>query len=161
MKLITLKFFVITLCTLLSLLGCSQLATKPNSDKTSAVQSNTNNKESLFNRLGGLPVIKIVVSETIDEVSSNPKTSRSFKDIKLPKLKESVVSQICKLTGGGCEYDGETMLNSHKDAKITTAEFESFVAIFRESLNRHTNTREKNELLKILAPMKRDIVSNQ
>ncbi len=161
MKLMTLKFFVITLCTLLSLLGCSQLATKPNSDKPSTVQSNINNEESLFNRLGGLPVIKIVVSETIDEVSSNPKTSRSFKDIKLPKLKESVVSQICKLTGGGCEYDGETMLNSHKDAKITTAEFESFVAVFRESLNRHTNTREKNELLKILAPMKRDIVSNQ
>lgn len=157
----TLKLFVIILCTLLSLLGCSQLATKPNADKPGTVQSNTNNEESLFNRLGGLPVIKIVVSETIDEVSSNPKTSRSFKDIKLPKLKESVVSQICKLTGGGCEYDGETMLNSHKDAKITTAEFESFVAAFRESLNRHTNTREKNELLKILAPMKRDIVSNQ
>ncbi|MDI1298671.1 MAG: group 1 truncated hemoglobin, partial [Methylotenera sp.] len=73
----------------------------------------------------------------------------------------SVVSQICKLTGGGCEYDGETMVNSHKDAKISTAEFELFVSVFRESLSRHTNTREKNELLKILAPMKRDIVSTQ
>ncbi|ADI29190.1 group I truncated hemoglobin [Methylotenera versatilis] len=161
MKLTTYKFFVMALFTLFSLLGCSQLATKPNSDKPSLEQSKANTEDSLFNRMGGLPTIKIVVSETIDEVSSNPKTSRSFKDIKLPKLKESVVSQICKLTGGGCEYDGETMLNSHKDAKISTAEFELFVAVFRESLSRHTNTREKNELLKILAPMKRDIVSYQ
>ncbi len=161
MKLITFKWFLIAVCTLTSLQGCSLLVNKVNSNSASAAQSNTNSEDSLFNRMGGLPTIKMVVSETIDEVSSNPKTSRSFKDIKLPKLKESVVSQICKLTGGGCEYDGETMINAHKDAKISTAEFELFVAAFRESLSRHTNTREKNELLKILAPMKRDIVSTQ
>jgi hemoglobin len=161
MKIFMLRFFVIALCSLGSLVGCSQISTQANSDQFGSEQQNANVKESLFNRMGGLPVIKIVVSETIDEVSSNPKTSRSFKDIKLTKLKESVVSQICRLTGGGCEYDGETMKNSHKDAKISTAEFELFVAAFRESLNRHTNTREKNELLKILAPMKRDIVSSQ
>jgi hemoglobin len=160
MKLTTLKWFVIALYTLTSLLGCSQLTTKPDADQSSAEQTKAD-ADSLFSRMGGLPIIKIVVSETIDEVSSNPKTSRPFKDIKLPKLKESVVSQICKLTGGGCEYDGETMINSHKEAKISTAEFEIFVAVFRDSLNRHTNTREKNELLKILAPMKRDIVSAQ
>ncbi len=147
MKLISLR--CIALCSVLNLLGCSQLSVKPNAD----------NQQSLFERIGGLPVITVVVSETIDEVSNNPKTSRSFKDIKLAKLKESVVSQICKLTGGKCEYDGETMKNSHQDAKISTAEFELFVSIFRDALNRHINTREKNELIKILAPMKRDIVT--
>lgn len=156
MKLINFKYCLLIICTLTTLLGCSQAPTKPVN-----VAATVNAEDSLFIRLGGLPVIRVVVSETIDEVSSNPKTSRSFKGIKLVKLKESVVNQICKLTGGGCEYDGETMINSHKDAKITTAEFELFVAVFRESLNRHTNTREKNELLKILAPMKREIVSSQ
>ena len=29
----------------------------------------------------------------------------------------------------------------------------------RDALNRHTATREKNEMLRLLAPMKRDIVS--
>jgi len=117
-------------------------------------------EKSLFDRIGGLPVLTVVVSETVDEVSSNPKTKRSFEGIKLPKLKESVVSQLCMLTGGGCTYDGETMKNAHADAKITTAEFELFVQSFRDALNRHVATREKNELLKILAPMKRDIVSS-
>jgi len=117
-------------------------------------------EKSLFDRIGGLPVLTVVVSETVDEVSSNPKTKRSFEGIKLPKLKESVVSQLCMLTGGGCTYEGETMKNVHADAKITTAEFELFVQSFRDALNRHVATREKNELLKILAPMKRDIVSS-
>ncbi|MDI1309950.1 MAG: group 1 truncated hemoglobin [Methylotenera sp.] len=159
MKLKTFKTVVMVVCILNSLLGCSQLTTISNAEKIYNSEAKVNTEDNLFNRMGGLTVIKIVVSETIDEVSSNPKTARSFKDLKLPKLKESVVSQICMLTGGGCEYDGETMINSHKDAKISTAEFEIFVAVFRESLSKHTKTREKNELLKILAPMKRDIVT--
>ena len=116
---------------------------------------------SLYERIGGLPVLTVVVDETIDQVSQDPKTKRSFEGIKLPKLKESIVSHLCSITGGSCQYEGETMANAHHDAKISTAEFEVFVSTFRDTLNRHVNTREKNELLKILAPMKRDIVSSE
>ena len=51
------------------------------------------------------------------------------------------------------------MLKVHRDAKITEAEFNAFVDIFRTALTKYLPTREKNELLKILAPMKRDIVT--
>jgi len=125
-----------------------------------AACAHTPPEKSLFDRIGGIPVLTVVVSETIDQTSSDPKIKRSFEGVKLAKLKESVVNQLCRLTGGGCEYDGETMKNAHADLKITTAEFELFVQAFRDALNRHVATREKNELLKILAPMKRDIVSN-
>lgn len=127
----------------LSLMACSAVATK----------------QSLYTRIGGSSVLQKVVAETVDEVARNPNTRRSFKDIKLPALKTSIVNQLCRLSGGGCDYDGETMKNSHADAKITTAEFELFVQVFREALDRHVGLREKNELLKILAPMKRDIVT--
>ncbi|WP_036303259.1 group I truncated hemoglobin [Methylotenera sp. L2L1] len=115
---------------------------------------------SLFERIGGLPVLSVVVSETIDNSVNDPKIKRSFDGIKLTTLKQSVVDQLCVLTGGSCVYEGETMQNSHRDLKITTAEFELFVDAFRTSLNRHVGEREKNELLKILAPMKRDIVTD-
>ncbi len=114
---------------------------------------------SLFNRIGGLPVLNKIVDEFIDEVATSPRTKRSFDGIKLKALKESVVTQLCKLTGGPCIYDGETMLNAHRDAKITETEFDAFVAIFRTTLNKYLATTEKNQLLKILAPMKREIVT--
>jgi hemoglobin len=145
------KLFISTLLaaaavlTLMGLMACSAVAPKP--------------EPSLYTRLGGSQVLQQVVAETVDEVATNPKTRRSFKDIKLPALKESIVNQLCQLSGGGCEYDGETMKNSHADAKISTAEFELFVQVFRDALDRHVGLREKNELLKILAPMKRDIVT--
>jgi hemoglobin len=138
---------LISALVLLSLMACTAL---------------TPNKESsLYTRIGGISVLQSVVAETVDAAVANANTSRSFKDIKLPALKESIVNQLCLLSGGGCEYDGETMKNSHADAKITTAEFELFVQEFREALDRHVGIREKNELLKILAPMKRDIVTSE
>ena len=113
----------------------------------------------LFQRIGGLPVLTKIVDESIAEIANSPRTKRSFDGIKLKPLKESVVAQLCKLTGGACVYEGETMVNAHQDAKISEAEFEAFVDIFRNTLTKHLATREKNELLKILAPMKRDIVT--
>jgi hemoglobin len=127
--------------------------------KTNEVSIEKNQSETLFQRIGGLPVLTKIVDESIDEVASSPRTKRSFDGIKLAPLKESIVLQLCKITDGGCNYEGETTLNSHRDAKISEAEFDAFVDIFRKTLTKHLPTREKNELLKILAPMKRDIVT--
>lgn len=136
-----------------SLVACTSLmgTEKSSSEK---IQSN-----SLFQRIGGLPVLTKIVDESIDEIANSPRTKRSFDGIKLAPLKESIVMQLCKITDGSCIYEGETMLNSHRDAKISEAEFDAFVDIFRETLTKNLATREKNELLKILAPMKRDIVT--
>jgi hemoglobin len=119
----------------------------------------TPQKATLYERIGGHEVLTIVVDETIDKVAHDPKTHRSFEGVKLKALKESIVSQLCELSEGPCKYEGETMKNAHQDTKITEAEFELMVAALRDALNRHTATREKNELLRLLAPMKRDIVS--
>jgi hemoglobin len=125
-------------------------------------QPNTNIVEdSLFVRIGGLPVLTQMVDEFIDEVTTAPKTKRSFEGLNLKTLKKTVTDHLCHLTGGGCIYEGETMFNAHRDAKITEAEFEVFVSMFRDTLNKYVGTREKNELLKILAPMKRDIVTKE
>lgn len=114
---------------------------------------------SLFERIGGLPVLTKIVDEFIDEVATSPRTKRSFDGLNLKTLKKTVVAQLCKLTGGGCVYEGETMLKAHRDAKISEAEFDAFVDIFRKTLTKYLPEREKNELLKILAPMKHDIVT--
>lgn len=117
-------------------------------------------KSSLYQRIGGKAVLYRISAETLDKVAEDPKTMRSFDGVKMSLLKESLTNFLCVETGGDCIYEGETMENSHADAEITMAEFELMVHAMREAMD-HNNvgTREKNELLKILAPMKRDVVT--
>jgi hemoglobin len=116
--------------------------------------------QSLYERIGGQAMLSEISSDTIDIVATDPRTMRSFKDVKLKVLKESITNFLCVKAGGSCEYEGETMKNSHAEAEITTAEFELMVQVMRDVMDKHhVGTKEKNELLKILAPMKRDVVT--
>lgn len=117
-------------------------------------------EKSLYDKLGGKTGIYQISYETIDKTAHNPNTSRSFKDVKLATLTESLANFLCIKTGGNCVYEGETMKKSHQDLHITTAEFELMVQILRDTLDRqHVSNADKNALLKILAPMKKDIVN--
>ncbi len=81
-----LRYFLnlMLLTTALFLSACAYLKT---TDQPSAVQEN-----SLFSRIGGLPVLTKIVDESIDEVAQSPRTKRSFDGIKLKPLKESIVA---------------------------------------------------------------------
>jgi len=115
---------------------------------------------SLFERLGGTAGIATVVDRTLERSASDPRTRRSFAGIKLAAIKTSLAQQLCALSGGGCVYEGETMARSHQDARIQASEFDVLVQILREEPDRAgVSAGAKNELLRLLAPMKRDIVS--
>ena len=131
---------------LLILIGCS-LPTKQDA--------------SLYDRIGGKPMLYTISSQTLDTVAQDPRTKRSFADVKMTTLKNSLTEFLCVGTGGkDCLYEGETMKNAHAETNITTAEFELMVQALRDTLDAdHIGTREKNELLKLLAPMKRDVVT--
>ncbi|MGP1716694.1 MAG: group I truncated hemoglobin [Methylophilus sp.] len=121
----------------------------------------TKPEATLFQRIGGLPILSRISNQTLDIVSKDPRTKRSFEDVKMKTLKESLTNFLCIKTGGNCVYEGETMKKSHADLHITTAEFEILVDVLRERIDANgIATKEKNELLKILAPMKHDVVTN-
>lgn len=118
--------------------------------------------DTLYARLGGAPGVAAIVDRTIDRSASDTRTRRSFADIKLQPLKDSIAQQICAVSGGGCTYEGETMARAHRDARITNAEFDAMVTILREELDRQgVGDAAKNELLRLLAPMKRDVVAHE
>ena len=115
---------------------------------------------TLYERLGGAAQVDVVVGRLIDRTATDPRTRRSFDGIKLKALKESLAEQICAVSGGGCRYEGETMAHAHADSKIVASEFDVMVSILREELDRNgTDPGAKNELLRLLAPMKRDVVN--
>ena len=115
---------------------------------------------SLYARLGGEPVVTRVVLQTVRDVAANPAVNRSFEEINLDKLEAKIVLQICALTGGGCAYTGDDMKTAHDGMNIDQREFYALVEALRAALDANgVGEREKNELLRLLAPMKRDVVS--
>lgn len=118
-----------------------------------------NGDYSLYQQLGGQSGVTTVVNRTMDRVSTDPRSKRSFQGVKMPYLKESVVAYICKVADGPCQYEGETMANSHAKSNITASEFDLMVTILREELDRAgISDSAKNELLRRVSPTRRDIV---
>lgn len=125
-----------------------------------ACQTTSTPEPNLYQRIGGQKMLYTISSQTLDIVATDTATKRSFEGVKMATLKQSLADFLCKETGGDCVYEGETMKNSHAELAITTAEFELMVQALRDTLDANNiGTREKNELLKILAPMKRDVVT--
>jgi len=115
--------------------------------------------ESLYARMGGAPIVDAVVSDTLDRVIADPRLKRSFEDVNIARIKRLLAEQICDLAGGGCKYSGDPMRGVHAGHHISEAEFYGLVQILRDSMRRHhVRLRERNELLALLAPMKRDVV---
>lgn len=109
--------------------------------------------------MGGTATITQVIDEVIDRAAGDPHLKRSFVNVDLARVKRLLVEQICQLTGGGCHYSGDSMRDVHAGLGITQAEFYGLVQMLRDSMTRHgIALRERNELLGILAPMKRDVI---
>lgn len=121
--------------------------------------SSTPHQAPLYQQLGGVGQIEVVADRTLERVSTDPRTMRSFDGIKMPYLKKSVAAYLCKVADGPCLYEGETMANSHAKSNISGAEFDIMVSVMREELDRAgVPEGAKNELLRRLAPTRRDIV---
>lgn len=115
---------------------------------------------TLYDRLGGERVVRQVATETIDRAATDPRTARSFKDVKLARVKDKLYEQFCEISGGPCKYSGDPMVEVHKGLKNTEGEFHWLVQFLRDALDHAgAGEREKNELLRLLAPLKRDIVT--
>ena len=114
---------------------------------------------SLYARIGGAPVVTAVVAETIDGVVADARLNQSFKGTNVRRVKQELAEQLCELAGGGCAYTGDTMRQVHAGHHISEAEFYGLVEQLQRALRRHgVALRERNELLALLAPMKRDVV---
>ena len=113
----------------------------------------------LYERLGGEQGIAAIANSLIDRVAADPRLGSSFKDTNLDHIKKMLAEQICDLSGGPCRYSGDSMKESHAGHHISEAEFYGMVSDLRDILHeRHVSLGATNELLRLLAPMKRDVV---
>jgi hemoglobin len=114
---------------------------------------------SLYDRLGGQDGVAHIANTLIDRVATDPSLKRSFEGSNLGRIKRLLAEQICDLSGGPCHYSGDPMKEVHAGQHISEAEFYGMVAVLRDVLKAgHVSQGASNELVALLAPMKRDIV---
>lgn len=114
---------------------------------------------TLYDRLGGKPAITAVVDQFVANVAADRRINGRFATTDIPRLKMHLVNQVCAGTGGPCTYTGRDMKTTHAGMRISEADFNALVEDLIAALNTYkVPDREKQELLGILGPMKKDIV---
>ena len=145
---------LLTALTLLALAACGGKST-PETTTTAAPDT-----RSLYERLGGKDAITAVVKDFVATTGADPRISMFFTNADIPKLEQLMVDQICEATGGPCKYTGKSMKESHTGMKVRAEHFEAFIDDLTKTLDKFkVPEKEKAELLGVLGPMNKDIVT--
>lgn len=130
-------------------------------DETSEATS----EKSLYDRLGGVNAISMVVDEFIevlyvnDILNANPAIEKARHAIPRSALKFKVIALICQATGGPQTYTGRTMKHAHAHLNITEEHWAAMAADFKTVLDKfEVPEKEQNELFEIVGTTKGDIV---
>jgi len=116
--------------------------------------------KSLYERLGGKTAITAVVDDFVARVAADSRINGKFANANIPRLKTMLVDQICQASGGPCTYTGRDMKSAHAGMAISGEQFDALVGDLVATLNKFkVGEREKNELLSVLGPMKKDIIT--
>ena len=122
-------------------------------------------QKSLYDRLGGLHGITVVVDDFINrlvvnkQLNRNPAIDAGRKSAPAPYLKFQVSQMVCGATGGPCKYTGKAMKESHTHLNISEKEWGVMAKEFKKSLDKFkVPAAEQKELFDIVGTTKADIV---
>lgn len=120
---------------------------------------------SLYERLGGVYAIAVVVDDFINRImdnprlNANPKVDEAHHRVSRAGFKYLVTEMVCWATGGPQKYSGKSMYDSHAHLDITEDEWQVFLADFKATLDHyHVPAAEQAELFAIVESTKKDIV---
>ena len=120
---------------------------------------------SLYDRLGGLYNIAVVVDDFIDRVmgdprlNANPRVDEAHHRVSPQGFKYYVTEMLCWAAGGPQTYSGRTMGDTHRHLMITDEEWEAFMEDLQQSLDRFEVPQpEQGEVTAIVESTKEAIV---
>lgn len=117
-------------------------------------------EKTLYMSLGGQETINKIVENFIEEIGNDEKIFPFFEDTKIERFSDKLSEQLCQITGGPCQYTGDSMSDSHANMGITEESFNHTVELLINAMSRaKVSHRLQNKILKRLAPMREDILS--
>jgi hemoglobin len=123
-------------------------------------------QKSLYDRLGGVYPISVVVDDFIERLlvngtlNANPAIRDARERVPKQGLKFHVTALVCQVTGGPCKYSGRDMKTSHAHLNISEREWQEMLTEFRRTLDKFSvPAAEQGELVAIVNSTKADIVA--
>lgn len=114
----------------------------------------------LYQALGEQAGLQVLMTDFVARLKADKRIGHQFKDTNSKELAARLTEQVCLLSGGPCRYEGGNMKDAHADLKITRADFNALVEVLQQAMDaRGIPFTRQNQLLALLAPMHRDIVS--
>jgi len=113
-------------------------------------------KPSLYERLGGVYSIATVVDDLVDRVmadarlNKNPRVDEAHHRVPPAGFKYLVTEMVCWAAGGPQKYSGRSMAESHKDLGITGDEWLAFLDDLQQALDKFAVAAEEQAELKAI-----------
>jgi len=122
-------------------------------------------KPSLYDRLGGVYNIALVVDDLIDRVmadprlNANPRVDEAHHRVSAAGFKFLLTEMVCEAAGGPQIYSGRPMGDSHRHLMITDEEWLAFLDDLQTTLDKFEVPQpEQDELKAIVESTKEAIV---
>jgi hemoglobin len=123
-------------------------------------------EQSLYERIGGVNAIAMVVDRFSDQIVKNPKlnVNPALKEWngtgQLPGLKFMRTLWLCQTAGGPFQYTGKDMGEAHEDLHLTSEEFDEVGAEIAAALDHFkVPEREKQEVLAAIVAKKEEVIN--
>ncbi len=122
-------------------------------------------KATIYERLGGIYNIAVVVDDFIDRImvdprlNANPAVNEAHHKVQPPGFKYLVTEMVGWATGGPQKYTGRSMREVHQHLNITPEQWEAFMDDFQQTLDKfNVPAAEQSELKAIVQSTYGDIV---
>jgi hemoglobin len=116
---------------------------------------------TLYDRLGGEAGLARIVHGLVQRVTTDPRIAEKFDNINITYFEHRLNLRLCEWTGGPCHGRGGSMKGIHAELDLTDRHFNAVVEDLQDAMAAaDTPYRAQNQLLALLAPMHRDIVSH-
>lgn len=121
---------------------------------------------SLYDRLGGVYNIAVVVDDLIDRVmvdarlNANPRVDEAHHRVSPAGFKYYVTEMLCGAAGGPQVYSGRSMGDSHRHLMITENEWRAFIDDLQQSLDRFQVPKQEQQEVTQIIESTRDAIVN-
>ena len=125
-----------------------------------ALAQSTPKNDPLYQAFGEKSGLVTLMDDFMVRLLADPRTGPHFAPANQQRVKEQLVDQFCALSGGPCQYKGADMKTSHAELDIKKSDSHALVEVLQIAMDAQgIPFRKQNEMLALLAPINRDIIT--